>query len=612
MIRTLIPRTPVLSFVLAAATILVAAGNAQSQPAQTQPGAQSRWSLDFRASMEQSSAHPIEIRILADWTSTVAATREGEYDARLQLAHIQFAGDTVKGAPESSIADLRSRLSRPFWATYRCDGGLLSMHFLREETPSDRNLLQMIATELQLVRPASARNSWTAQERDGAGEYSALYVTPAPNRILKRKLKYLYMDGVAGAPADAVRVSVESSDITFSLTPDGMVQSIDGTNRVRMDLAQNQPEKLAAVTEFHASNLRTGKAPELVGSLDLEREFPNVVDSPVVTQRLDAGAMRVDADERLLKGYTTEAILATAFAKDSTTTPADRPGRLDRLTALFRRRPEAAPAAVKTLLQNGPQRSVTNALGAAASPSAVAALNGMAHNPALSEMQRVDAIVAFVQMQHPTDKAMRVPVDLMNDPNATIRSAARLMSGALSRAGRAENAAEADEIDATLVDLFRNASNSSEKAELLGALGNSAGPSVVPVIQESLHDSTAAIRSAAARGLRLAPGPDVDRILATAITSDPDSAVRADATFATRFRHPISASLAGALLSAASTDHARFVRSDAIAAVRENPNASPEILLTLKQIAENDPDAGVRRQAVDALESISATASAHP
>ena len=602
MIRTLLSRTLVRSFVLAVVTMLVAAVGY----AQIQPGDQSRWSLDFRASMEQSSAHPIEIRILADWTSTVAASRDGEYDARLQLAHIQFAGDTVKGAPESSIADLRSRLSRPFWATYRSEGGLLSMHFLREETLSDRNLLQMIATELQLVRPASTRNSWTALERDGAGEYSALYLTPAPGRILKRKLKYLYTDGVAGVPADAVRVSVESSDITFSLTPDGMVQSIDGMNRVRMDLAQNQSEKLAAVTEFHASNLRTGKAPEVVGSLDLEREFPNVIDSPIVTQRLDAGAMRADADERLLKSYTTDAILSTAFAKGAKTVP------LDRLTALFRRRPEAAPAAVKMLLQNGPRRSVTNALGAAASPSAVAALNGMAHDPALAEMQRVDAIVAFVQMQHPTAKAMRVPVDLMNDPNATIRSAARMMSGALSHAGRAENRAEADAIDATLVDLFRNASNSSEKAELLGALGNSAGASVVPVVEEALHASTAAIRSAAARALRLAPGPDVDGILATAISSDPDSAVRADATFATRFRHPISASLVGALLSAASTDHARFVRSDAIAVVRENPNASPETLQTLKQIAENDPDAGVRRQAGDALESISASTSAHP
>ena len=608
MIRTHIPRTPVLSFVLAAATVLVAAeGYGQSQP-----GDQSRWSLDFRASMEQSSAHPIEVRILADWTSTVAAVHDGEYDARLQLAHIQLAGDSVKGAPESSIADLRSRLSRPFWATYRSDGGLLSIHFLRQEAPSDRNLLQMIATELQLVRPKPARNSWTAQERDGAGEYSALYVTPAPGRILKRKLKYLYADGVAGAPADAVRVSVESSDITFSVTPDGMVQSIDGTNRVRMDLAQNQLEKLAAVTEFHANNLRTGKAPELVGSLDLEREFPNVVDSPVMTQRLDAGAMRADADERLLKGYTTETILAMAFAKDAKTAPSDQPDRLDRLTALFRVRPEAASAAIKMLLQNGPRRSVTNALGASASPSAVAALNGMAHNPALAEMQRVDAIVAFVQMQHPTTEAMRVPVDLMRDTNVSIRSAARMMSGALSRAGRAENGAEADAIDAALVDLFKSAGNSSEKVELLGALGNSAGPSVVPVIEESLHDSTAAIRSAAARALRLAPGPDVDLILATAITSDPDSAVRADATFATRFRHPISASLAGALLSAASTDHARFVRSDAIAVVRENPNASPETLQTLKQIAENDPDAGVRRQAGDALAAISATGSAHP
>jgi len=595
-------RTLVRSFALAVATTLVAAAGFS----QVQPGDQSRWSLDFRASMEQSSAHPIEIHLAGDWTSTVVASRDGEYDAQLQLAHIQLTGDTVKDAPESSISDLRSRLSRPFWATYRSDGGLVSMHFLREEAPSDRNLMQMITTELQLVRTGSNRNSWTALERDGAGEYSALYLMPSPGRILKRKLKYLYADGVAGASADAVRVSLDSSDITFSLTPDGMVQAVDGTNRVRMDLAQNQSEKLAAVTEFHANNLRTGKAPELVGSLDLDREFLNVIDSPVVTQRLDASAMRTDADERLLKGYTTEAILAAAFAKDAGTVP------MDRLTALFRRRPEAVPAAVEMLLQNGPRRSVTNALGAAASPSVVASLNGIAHNSTLAERQRVDAIIAFLQMQHPTAEAMRGPADLMNDPNATIRSAARMMSGALSRAGRAENRSEADVIDAALVDLFRNAGNSSEKAELLGALGNSAGPSVIPVIEESLHELNPAIRTAAARALRLAPGPDVDRILARVITSDPDSTVRADAIFATRFRHPISPSLGGALLSAASADHARFVRSDAIAVVRESPNASPEIYQRLKQIAENDPDQGIRREAADALASISATASAHP
>ena len=120
----------------------------------------------------------------------------------------------------------------------------------------------------------------------------------------------------------------------------------------------------------------------------------------------------------------------------------------DRLTALFRSRPEAASAAVELLVKDGAKRIVTNALGAAGSLSAVAALSELAHNSNLEEKLRVDAIVAFVQMQHPIVEAMRVLEDLMNDPDANIQSAARMMSGALSRAGRLDRAAQADAIDA--------------------------------------------------------------------------------------------------------------------------------------------------------------------
>ena len=93
----------------------------------------------------------------------------------------------------------------------------------------------------------------------------------------------------------------------------------------------------------------------------------------------------------------------------------------------------------------------------------------------------------------------------------------------------------------------------TKRSELLGALGNSAGPSTLPIIEEALHDSTPAIRAAAARALRLIPGSEVDHLLAAVITSDPDGAVRADAIFATRFRHPLSAPLADALMQVAST-----------------------------------------------------------
>jgi hypothetical protein len=570
-------RTILRSFAVAVATTLVAAAGFP----EVQPGDRSGWSLDFRASMEQSSAHPIEIHLIGDWTSTISAVRAGEYDAQLQLANLQFAGDAVKSAPASSVADLQAGLSRPFWATFRSDGGLVSMHFLREETPSDRNLLQMIATELQLVRPDAGRNSWTAQERDGAGEYSALYVMPAPDRILKRKLKYVYTDGVAGAPAEAVRVSIDRSDITFLLNADGSVQQVDGANRVRMDLSQNQSEQLAAATEFHAGHFRSGHTPEVIGSL--ERELPNVIDSSVVTQRPDAGVVRAEADDRLLKGYTTETILAAAFSKDAGT------AQYDRLTALFRHRPDAAYAAVAMLIEDGPKRSVTNALGAAGSPVAVAALDGLAHNSAIAKNLRVDAIIAFVQMQHPTAEAMRAPGGLMNDSDPSIQSAARMMSGALAHAGRPEHPAEADAIDASLIALYRSAQDTHEKVELLGALGNSAGPSVVPVIEDTLHESTVSIRAAAARALRLAPGSDIDRLLAAVITSDPDGAVRADAIFATRFRHPLPAPLADALLHAASTDTSNYVRSDAVAVLHQNPECIPA------NSRSSGPDRPIRR-----------------
>lgn len=593
------------SFAVAVATILVAAAAAS----QVQPGDQSRWSLDFRARMEQNSARPIEIHMMGDWTSTITDTHAGEFDAQLQLADVHFTGDAARNAPAASLTDLQSRLSRPFWATYRNDGGLIAIHFYRDVTTSDRNLLEMIATELQLVRPASERTtpreSWTAQERDAAGEYSALYRMPQPDRILKRKLKYTYTDGVAGAPADAVRVAIDQSDITFSLDSDHRVVAMDGTDRMHMDISLDQKEQLAAVTEFHASNLRTGHAPELIGSL--HRALPNVSTSAIVTQRPDAAVARAESDDRLLKGYDTDALLAAAFARESNgaATP-------DRLTALFRSRPEAAATAVALLIKNGPQRGVTNALGAAGSSSAIAALAGLAHNPNVADTLRIDSIVAFVQLQYPSSEAMRVPNHLLHDSNAQVQTAARMISGALSRAGRPEHRVEADAIDASLIALYRNAQTTHEKTELLSALGNSAGPSVVPAIVAALHDSHAPIRSAAARALRLAQGDDVDRLLASVITSDHDAAVRSDAIFATRFKRPLPSPLADALLHAASADATDYVRSDAVAVLRQNPTASQRIPKTLAQIAQNDIDPGIRRQAKEALASLSPAASTQP
>lgn len=565
--------------------------------AQVQPGDQSQWSLDFRVRLEQPAGPPVEMHMTGDWISTVVATRPGAFDVQLQVAGIHFAGDAVGGVSAASMDDLRSRLSRAFWATYRDDGRLLRIHFLRDVSPSDQNLLQMVASETQLVKPSAARPQWTTQERDGAGEYAALYLETQPGHIIKRKLKYVYTDGVAGAAANSIHVSLDRSAVDFSLRSDGGVASVDGSSRMLIVLSPEQKQPLVVATEIHLSNLRRARAPELVGSL--ARALPNVLSSPIVSHNPDAAEVRARADNALLKGKTTESLLAGAFAGNGSSADLGSD-----LVALFRSRPDAAAAAASLLRKDGPQRRVTDALGAAASPAATAALANLAGDASLSPRLREDAIMGFIQMQHPSAKAMQAPAALMRDLDFQVRSAARMISAALARAGRPEHPQDANAIDRSLVGLYRAAHDTDEAKDLLGALGNSVGPEVIPVISEAVHDQRGPIRAAAARALRLAPGSDVDEILAGVIASDPDAAVRSDAIFAARFRRPLPATLADAVMRAAASDAVEYVRSNAIALLRQSPAASPDISRTLTEIAKSDSSAGIRRQASDALASM--------
>ena len=110
---------------------------------------------------------------------------------------------------------------------------------------------------------------------------------------------------------------------------------------------------------------------------------------------------------------------------------------------------------------------------------------------------------------------------------------------------------------------------------------------MLPVIEEALGDRRTEVRGAAARALRLAEAPQVDQRIASTITGDPDPQVRAAAIFAASFRRMDA--VVDALLQAASTDQMDYVRNNAIALLRQHPDASPAITETLARIAEHDP-----------------------
>jgi len=557
------------------------------------PGEQRRWALDLRVRLEQPGGErPIEIDLAGDWVSTISAVRSGEYDAALELANARIRGG-AGSPPADAVARFEQRLARPFWATYREDGGLLAVHFFRDVNPSDRNLLQTIATETQLVHGGPDRLAWTVLERDGAGEYLAIYNRAGPNMVMKRKVKYVYTDGAPGVPADGVRVDVDQSELHFSLDPDGGILALDGSNRVRMSVPFGDAGQLAAITETHLAGLRRNQAPELIGSL--ARALPEVASSPVVTHKPDPRQLRAGQDERLLEGRTTESLLAAAMSKG------DDHLLSDRLAALFRRRPEAPAAALAVLRKNGPRKRITDALGSAGSPAAIETLGVIAQDRTAPRPLRIDALTAFILVHDPSPMAMRLPAALLDDDDARVSSAARIVSGALARAGRRTHPAEAETIDASLIARYRKAREVAELSDLLAALGNSIGASALNVIEEALGDFREPVRAAAVRALRLADGPEIAGLLSAAITTDHDPGVRTAAIFAASFRHPMGPVLGEALVRTAKADPVDYVRGDAITLLRQNPDASPRIAETLAWIAGHDTKPGVRRLAQEAL-----------
>jgi HEAT repeat protein len=360
---------------------------------------------------------------------------------------------------------------------------------------------------------------------------------------------------------------------------------------MRVGMPMGQGQGLDIRTSTRLAEARSTQAPELAGSL--ERARADVDSSPIRTHQVDPEVARAQRDRRLLEGHSTEELLLAAQASGNAEALPSR------LAALFRQRPQAIAAAQAIVRKSGGNRLLCDGLAAAGSDAAVEALRLLAHDRAAASAVRVDAVTSFVLLQRPSLAAMRALGDLLDDADPALRSAARLISGSLARAGRGEHAEEAAALDQQLLSRYTAAGDAATRTELLSALGNSASAALLPALTAALRDPAAEVRIAAARALRLAEDPAVDGLLARTITDDRDPRVRAAAIFAAGFRS--GAPFVDALVRAASSDAVEYVRADAIGLLRRQPDVSSKIAETLTRVAEHDPKVGIRRLAREAL-----------
>jgi hypothetical protein len=492
----------------------------------------------------------------------------------------------------------QERLSKPFWITCGHDGALLTVHFPKVVPPSDRNLLQMIATEAQFVQADASGLVWTSMERDGGGGYLAIYQRLDSSRVRKRKLKYL--ESATGSEASPVlSAAIEESEVSFSFTPEGATATVDGVQRVRLSVPGANGNSLVTRSEIHLGELRASVDPGLAARLAVPKGLD---DLPVMTHQPDPRAAEENMDRLLLEGRSTGEILSAAARND--------PDARGRLASLFRRRPESIPLAVRSLAGSAGVQAIADGLAGAGTAASIAALGAVARDVSRPDEVRVAGLVALMGIREPATEAMRIPADLIDDSAPRVRQATRLAAGALAKAGRRSHAAESDRIEAALASRFTRATTAEERNELLAALGNSAGPRVEPLLAASLKDARGEVRAAAARGLRLVPGAGADSLLVETLRKDVSPAVRDAALFAISVRVGITSALWDAVLAAARHDPADSVRNRAISLLRNHAARPPQTEAALEWIAQNDRAQAIRRYAGESLAAIRANAAA--
>ncbi len=557
-------------------------------------GRQRRWTVTLETHIKQpgaSSDRDNAVGLTGDWVSTLSGESAAGYDIAYELQNAHATGSGFGEVSPADVAQLEHRLGERFWVTYQPDGAAIRVHFPRDMTDDVRNFLELVVTQAQLIRPAKASPQWTTTERDGAGTYFASYEDLGQGEILKRKMRYLPLDGTAGPNDTSVAVRVDSSETRFSVDGRGLVDSVQGHETTYVE-AKLGALGLGIDIRIHFDHPRSGVAPELVGSFD--RASPRLDSGPIVTQRATEQEMLARRDARLIHDVTLAQILGAV-----------RSGHPDektraQLEALLRERPAEIPPAVTFVrdADTGASAIVLQALGAAATPAAQGALCALAIDDGTAGPLRAEAVGALVRTKEPTASTISTLTRLMDASDPALRRQALYMAGAAGDNSRDSDPQATAQIEAELLRRHANC-NGATCVDVLGALGNLATPAILPSVRRSLKDGSPVVRAAAVRALRKVTAPGTDQLISTTMTDDPDATVRDAAVFAATFR-PI-APLFEALCRAIEADPTDYVRSAAIEAVAKHVDESPLVEKALIVAATKDPKPGVQRLARDAL-----------
>ncbi len=551
-------------------------------------------------------AFVLSARLVLRTRSSGATT---SFVAGLRDVHVRVLGD----ARPSSPPGLEAELEGP-WGFDVVGGRAESLRVRGGANPFALAILSTLAAAFQHPTGPSEDGLWQADETDGMGHYQARYARGAePGAFVKTKVGYekvslkmatrgplSAMEWTPAVIASRGELRFRGDDLLALRWHDEIELGMTPSLRLHSttDLAITLRERVSGAGAPDWQSLWASTSVVALGA-------PIRSDQPA--RALDASrASRVTFAEALaaLETQSTpgpgRSVSPMAVQAPDVATAREQLGSFGTIVAVLRSRPEDVPLAVAAIGRGSPARPVLlDALGAAATPAAQAALSRLMLDRGAPEEVRRHAAFALIRTPRPTAASLDALVDALGDPLA--RTYAVYGLGTYARRFReAGEAALASRAAARLVEELPVATRSLDRVDVLRGIANSGDARAFAAVRPLLDERDESVRTAAISAVRLMPNPEVDGILAKHLTGDESMGVRVEALDAASVRAPTDALVeaVGRVAIGAPDSRSRMM---AVRVLASWMPSRPDVRSVLQRAARGDPRDPMREAARAAL-----------
>src|SRR6266540_426095 len=494
---------------------------------------------------------------------------------------------SVNGHNDSRQAEqVGTELSQDVFATLNQQGRVRSVCFAPKVSNLSQSFLRTLLALTQFVSPRTkrelARGRWEAQEDDPNGTYLARYQlaqatdqtpgrrpTISPTDYLKTKLRYL----------EPTEKNKDSTQLAQSIVPGGMLlarfaagdehlRSLKGSESKLILMAGKTVARSNSTLSLNYVDAETIEPSELSTLLEASAERGRVARAMPLSFSESEEATEAAVQRTELGDATLESLLSDLSRfEEASASASSRTSLYLKLKALAYLHPEAC-ARMGTVLTSARAKSTTmliisGALGASGHAEAQAALASAIEDHA----QDWPALATLIPALGATARNLRD-----SSPERSARIVGRI------------------------IKKLKSAASENEKVQLLSALGNTGAARALPVINRFARESSPRLRAAALSALRLVNDHQADVLLAWALTSDPDAAVRLDAAFTLGFRE-MNAATYKAQRRVFLSDRSVNVRLEVLQNLWRAHEAFPDVRQIVKRAATGDAAEEIRAAA---------------